>query len=101
MRHACLLAALVALAVAAGVPQATALERGEKVNRTAELLSGASFQRSLAVIERYRDTTWHWQRLMDKRPTPYLGDAERSASPSFHRFVQRRWKKRIEAGKLP
>lgn len=94
MRHACLLAALVALALAAGVPQATTRPRGEKGSRTEAVLSAASFRRSLAVIERYRDTAWHWQRLMGTRRTPYLGDAERSISPRFHSFLQRLWRKR-------
>jgi hypothetical protein len=50
----------------------------------------------LANIDRHRNHTWHWQRLMGKPQTPASDDVTRSRSPHYRRWVLRLWVKRAE-----
>jgi Transglycosylase-like domain len=56
----------------------------------------ASAEAEAAVVKRiqkYREETWRWQRLMRASRTPTTRLAERSASGSFRRWVLAHWRR--------
>jgi hypothetical protein len=95
LRHACLLAALAALAVVL-VPQATARRHARaRVHTddralTAHLLGGIAAQ---------RDETWRWQRLMHRGRTPYGDSARRIQSVAYRTWVLKLWNQRAIVAK--
>jgi hypothetical protein len=58
--------------------------------------SGASTTRTseLRRIERYRRTTWHWQRVMGVARTPTARREKRASNATYRHWVLRLWKKR-------
>lgn len=63
-----------------------ALERADRLARGSMVL--------LEGIERFRDRTWRWQRLMGRARTPYGGSAERSRDLAYRRWVIGLWRLR-------
>ena len=61
-------------------------ERSERLARTSAFL--------LDDIERFRNQTWRWQRLMSRARTPYAGSAERSRDARYRRWVLGLWRHR-------
>lgn len=84
---AALAAALIALCALAAPASAPA--------KGAALLP-AGDQYLLGPISAKRKNTWHWQRVMGKRPTPSTRSEARSRSPHYRRWVLRLWSKRAE-----
>jgi hypothetical protein len=76
-------AALTALALLASPADAPAK------GATAMLQPGDQFL--LPAIRKHRETTWKWQRLMGRRPTPTSRSEVRSRNPHYRRWVLRLW----------
>ncbi len=90
MRYACLLALLGTLAVAL-VPQATARQQHAT---HAQLADAAELAGLLRGITFHRDETWHWQRVMHLRLTPFSDRARRIRSVPYRKLVLRLWHRR-------
>ncbi len=89
-------AALV-LAPAASAEAAQAQAPAGTGAREALLAAGSSYL--LGTITRYRRETWHWQRLMGKRPTPTSFEDRATRKPSYRRWIRDLWKKRAVAAR--
>jgi hypothetical protein len=55
--------------------------------------------RLLGKIEVHRKETWRWQRLMNRRPTPYAGTVHRVRSIAYRRWVLSLWRRRALTAK--
>lgn len=53
----------------------------------------------LARIDRWRDRTWYWQRVMGKPRYPSADLARQSRSPAFRQWVLDLWRGRAELAK--
>ena len=93
MRHAFPLALLAAAAIAL-VPQAGAREqRAQGATRT--LVSERKVIRHLlGRITVHRDETWRWQRVMQRRRTPYGASVRRARSVAYGKWALRLWRNR-------
>jgi Transglycosylase-like domain len=54
----------------------------------------------LAPIERKRNETWRWQRLMRQSRTSGSNNARRSVDPAYRRWVLRLWTKRARRARI-
>jgi hypothetical protein len=106
VRYRRLLAALAALSLAAAlavlspalVPQAGA--RHEAVKRIVRAAGGATTtKRLLHRIDRHRDATWRWQRLMHRRPSPFRNTARQVRSVAYRKWVASLWQRRAARAK--
>jgi hypothetical protein len=79
------------------VPQATARHHAAKAVRTEKAVRAVkrvSLVESTALlrrIERHRNETWRWQRVMQRRRTPYGGSAHKATSLAYRRWVVGVW----------
>ena len=89
MRTALVCAAAVALASVALLSQPATAARSERT-----LAAGSRYL--LPKIDRWREETWRWQRLMNKPRTHSSFSARESLSPAYRAWVLRLWKKRAE-----
>jgi hypothetical protein len=48
----------------------------------------------LVAIKRHRDTTWRWQKVMQRQPTRYARSAELVSSLPYRRWVLTLWDQR-------
>jgi hypothetical protein len=90
LKNVVLLAVLAAFATAV-VPQATARRH---VTRTVQAVKQVAPVESTVLLRRiqaHRDETWRWQRVMQKRRTPYVDSARRTASLAYRRWVAGLW----------
>ena len=53
----------------------------------------------LTQIDGFRDTTWHWQRLMGKRPTPTTYAERRARSAAYRVWLRDLWRKRARGAR--
>lgn len=84
---------LVALADPAQAPAGPSAAAGPTdAERAYRLARSSAFL--LEDIERFRDQTWRWQRLMSRSRTPYGGSAERSRDPAYRSWVLGLWRSR-------
>ena len=95
MRHACLLALLVTLAVAL-VPPATARQQRATHHVLADAAELADLLRGITF---HRDETWSWQRIMHRPRTPYSGRARHVRSVAYRTWVLRLWHQRAVVAK--
>jgi hypothetical protein len=91
------LAALLAGLLPALVPQAGA--RREAVKSATPTLGGAAMTRMLHRIERHRDETWRWQRVMHAHRTPFRDSARRIRSLAYRKWVASLWQRRAVQAK--
>jgi hypothetical protein len=49
----------------------------------------------LRQIDRYRKRTWHWQRLMGRKRSPYVNSVRSNPNPDYHVWVRDLWKVRL------
>lgn len=96
MRHAVLLCVLAAVAIAL-VPQATAREHAAKAAKVLQrhmLVDTHELRRILGRIERNRDETWRWQKVMHRPRTPYAASAGKVRSLAYVQWVRDLWLRR-------
>ena len=84
-RFVCRLAALVCTVMA--------------IAPTAEARPAGAEPRILERIQKYREETWRWQRLMKRRLTPTRRLAERTEKESFRRWALSYWKAHAAAAR--
>ncbi len=87
---------MLALLAVGLIPQAAARERTAKhaARPDAVLMS-----RLLTGIERRRDETWRWERMMHSRRTPFRDSARRAATLDYRRWVLDLWRRRARAAR--
>jgi hypothetical protein len=96
LKNVVLFAVLAAMATAL-VPQATARHHAAKAVRTEKAVRAvkrASLVESTALlrrIERHRNETWRWQRVMQRPRTPYGGSAHKATSLVYRRWAVGLW----------
>lgn len=95
MKTAWLAAALVLLA-AALVPPATGRKQEAERNDRA---TGARLARLLDQINRHRDETWRWQKVMQRPRTAYSASAKAFRSVAYRRWVVNLWRRRAVRAK--
>jgi hypothetical protein len=90
LKNVVLLAVLAAFATAV-VPQATARQHVTRVVQAAKQVAPVESFALLRRIEAHRDETWRWQRVMQKRRTPFVNSARRTPSVAYRRWVAGLW----------
>ena len=91
MKNVVLLAVLAAFATAV-VPQATARQHVARTVRAVKQVARVEASAALLRrIEAHRNETWKWQRVMQKRRTPFVDSARRTASFTYRRWVAGLW----------
>jgi hypothetical protein len=90
LKNVVLLAVLAAFATAV-VPQATARQHVTRTVRAVKQVAPVESTGLLRRIQAHRDETWRWQRVMQKRRTPYVDSARHTASLSYRRWVAGLW----------
>jgi hypothetical protein len=101
LKNVVLLAVLAALATAL-VPHATARQHVTRTVRGVKAVNRVSLVESTALIRRiqaHRDETWRWQRVMQRRRTPYVDSARRTESLAYRRWVAGLWQHRAIVAK--
>jgi hypothetical protein len=91
------LAAVLALVAVALVPPAGA--RKEAIKRD-DPANGVQLARLLHQIDRHREETWRWQKVMQRRPTAYAGSAKAVRSLAYRQWVVSLWRQRAVRAKL-
>jgi hypothetical protein len=104
--HLCLPALAGVLLLAAGSSSAESQKptRATAAKRAAPALARRRIvrQRRIVVhrIAQIRKETWHWQRVMGRRPTPTVFSAEDAQSLAYSRWVLRLWNRRAIHARL-
>jgi hypothetical protein len=96
VKTACFVAALALLAIAL-VPPANA--RREEIKRD-DPATGAKLARLLYQIDRHREETWRWQRVMLRPRSAYGASAESVRSLAYRQWVVNLWRQRAVRAKL-
>jgi len=91
LKNVVLLAVLAAFATAV-VPQATARQHVARTVRAVKQVAPVEASAALLRrIEAHRNETWKWQRVMQKRRTPFVDSARSTASLTYRRWVAGLW----------
>jgi hypothetical protein len=90
LKNVVLLAVLAAFATAV-VPQATARQHAATKVRAVKQVALVESAALLHRIDAHRNETWRWQRVMQKRRTPFVDSARRTASVTYRRWVAGLW----------
>jgi hypothetical protein len=102
VKTACLAAALALLSVALVPPAAARKEtstRKEAAKRH-DAATGLRLARLLVEINRHRDETWRWERVMQRRRSAYSASAASVRSLAHRQRVVNLWRQRAVRAKL-
>ena len=94
------LAAVLALIAAVLVAPANAGKEAFDRTKRDDPANGVQLARLLGQIDRHREETWRWQKVMQRRRTAYAGSAKGLRSVAYRQWVVNLWRQRAMRARL-